>query len=816
MSEQLNEDLLRRIKLQTENPSGPINRDLYDADNRDLYDTDSGGVPAPVNETNGFLGADGVIGDVYKYAQETAGEVGNTISEGWDTLSDWVSKSDKNKEFQAATKNNISLRQLKELREKSAKKGAKESVRFGTISELSPAIKNENFANQVILDKNIKDKLGDGAQSKEIDLSGLDLEKQREIANISAEIDPTAALIESEYGAEAALRDGLMNRRQVLMDRGPQGDLEAEYNDSYGDNPTGTDSTSSSPVSSPQVPAQVPAQVPTGKDLEEENKYSYGGNLTGTDFIGTDPVPDPMDDLESQNAVRKEMKDLNTKILDPGTSPVEKEKALKFRKEAYAPFPPRERALAKEETGNYWIDPISGVAINIDAIEADGKRKSNWLMIDKMPDHAKPYFMAKFGYLDEEDVDGMPMDPKLKVAEMQMQIKKLEIESQEKMQVKSVAVQYAAITGKQTIADSELRWRKESYNTLSAAQQQDLQMKVHTQIRADVALMFENGQYEPGMLLAQGLNIPYVHDPKAFWASKAKKGGMDSTFLAAFNSSGMNTGGLTAKDAAKNFYTHKSKLWTKLIEPNKDAGLGKASYFEAQAADNGYVLWDGLSEAQRIGSTPLMHHNKIRARLFNDLLATDPMYSKLHKSLNDEKIAKMIKGNSGGTETGTGTGTGTGVGTGTKTGVGTGGNPISNKLDPAKQAEKLLTKNPDNRHDFGGEAYTNKIETTLLKKLQGKQRWLQKVNKKGLRVSAGRAEIPEKDRLNKLAKSYKTGKAGFKKLIAEEREKKRPSFLTLSEAVAYFNENRGFFNMAGARADSLRNDVKYYMSMENK
>ena len=97
MSEQLNEDLLRRIKLQTKNPSGPINRDLYDVDNRDLSGTDSGGVPAPVNETNGFLGADGVIGDVYKYATETAGEVGNTISEGWDTLSDWVSKSDKNR-----------------------------------------------------------------------------------------------------------------------------------------------------------------------------------------------------------------------------------------------------------------------------------------------------------------------------------------------------------------------------------------------------------------------------------------------------------------------------------------------------------------------------------------------------------------------------------------------------------------------------------------------------------------------------------------------------------------------------------------------
>ena len=108
-------------------------------------------------------------------------------------------------------------------------------------------------------------------------------------------------------------------------------------------------------------------------------------------------------------------------------------------------------------------------------MEADGQRKSNWLMIDKLPEHARTYFMAKFGYLDEEDVDGMPIDPKIRVEEMKMQTKKLELESLEKRHGQS-------ITSNEHIHELNMKWNKEQYNGLSRAQQEELQMKHYMQI----------------------------------------------------------------------------------------------------------------------------------------------------------------------------------------------------------------------------------------------------------------------------------------------------------------------------------------------
>jgi hypothetical protein len=341
-----------------------------------------------------------------------------------------------------------------------------------------------------------------------------------------------------------------------------------------------------------------------------------------------------------ENAVHQDSKKLNAKILNPDTSDEERDEAIEFRKKVYAHLPPRERALAKEETGNYWIDPISGVAINVDAIEADGKRKSNWLMIDKLPEHARPWFMAKFGYLDEEDVDGMPMDPKLKIAEMNVQAKKLELESLEKRHTESTGVQYAQITGKSALQAANLRWEKEKYNNLSKAQQEELQIKQYNQVRSNVDMLFKNGQYESAMLLGQGLGIPYVMDMKGYWRSKAKTTDIDPMFGMALRGSGLE--GLSKKAAGTAYYKAIGDYWKDLITPSTDPEM-KSSYFQETAKKNGHRLWNDLSDAERkIAGNPMLHHNSIRSKLLTELMGKDPRFGTLHTSLNDLRTQRNL------------------------------------------------------------------------------------------------------------------------------------------------------------------------------
>mgnify|MGYP003149415431 CR=1 FL=1 len=503
---------------------------------------------------------------------------------------------------------------------------------------------------------------------------------------------------------------------------------------------------------------------------------------------------------------------MNETILK-GT-PKEVEVAKEVRKKIYAHLPPRERALAKEETGNYWIDPISGVAINIDAIEADGKRKSNWLMIDKLPEHARPYFMAKFGYLDEEDVDGMPIDPKLKIAEMNVQAKKLELESLEKRHGQSIDVQYAQITGKSELQAANLRWDKEKYNNLSKAQQEELQIKQYDQVRSNVDMLFKNGQYEAGMLLGQGLGIPYVMDMKGFWRSKTKTTDIDPIFGAALRGSGLE--GLTKKAAGTAYYKAIGDYWKDLITPSTDPEM-KSSYFQEMARTNGHRLWNELSDAERkIARNPMLHHNSIRSKLLTELMGEDKRFGTLHTNLNDLRTQRNLDSRGdGGTD-------GTDTGKKKKT---------SKKFD--KTASKLLDKTAklseispveglkekDTKYEFGSGKYTAELAGGLL----GLGKWdydqydsfmeyrnsaegLREINKKNLG--------PEKIK-RKLAEAYKTGKKGFDGILAKEKKSKDPRFTTIEEAAVFYNRKSG---LLGNRREGheLRNDLKYYISRNLK
>tara|TARA_R110000765_G_scaffold93888_1_gene177078 strand:- start:573 stop:3089 length:2517 start_codon:yes stop_codon:yes gene_type:complete len=109
----------------------------------------------------------------------------------------------------------------------------------------------------------------------------------------------------------------------------------------------------------------------------------------------------------------KEFKELNEKAVagDP--------KALKDRASIFKGMPKEEKAMAKEELGNYYIGP-GGYAINLDKLGASRERAVNMSMLQFVPDHAKSQMLASWGYIDQEDVDKSPDDPKITVAEIKV------------------------------------------------------------------------------------------------------------------------------------------------------------------------------------------------------------------------------------------------------------------------------------------------------------------------------------------------------------------------------------------------------------
>jgi hypothetical protein len=148
---------------------------------------------------------------------------------------------------------------------------------------------------------------------------------------------------------------------------------------------------------------------------------------TGSDIEGKDNegfMPDSPEALaaageqsnfqrDESNLAVKEFKTLNEKAVagDP--------KALKDRASIFKGMPKEEKAMAKEELGNYYIGP-GGYAINLDKLGASRERAVNMSMLQFVPDHAKSQMLASWGYIDQEDVDKSPDDPKITVAEIKV------------------------------------------------------------------------------------------------------------------------------------------------------------------------------------------------------------------------------------------------------------------------------------------------------------------------------------------------------------------------------------------------------------
>ena len=100
-------------------------------------------------------------------------------------------------------------------------------------------------------------------------------------------------------------------------------------------------------------------------------------------------------------------------------NPAKKPKAEKERKDLFAGLSKEETAYAKEELGNYHIDPLSGHAINLDAMASSDQRQANLALLQYVPEHQRTPMLASFGYLDKEDVEGLPESDVIRKAEIE-------------------------------------------------------------------------------------------------------------------------------------------------------------------------------------------------------------------------------------------------------------------------------------------------------------------------------------------------------------------------------------------------------------
>ena len=114
---------------------------------------------------------------------------------------------------------------------------------------------------------------------------------------------------------------------------------------------------------------------------------------------------------DENDPVVKEAKELQKRAAEGDPE------AQKAQEEMYDGLSKEEKAMAKEEFGNYYIGP-GGYAINLETVDADNQRGANFLMLQHVPVHARAQMLANWGYIDQEDVDNLPDSPTVQKAKI--------------------------------------------------------------------------------------------------------------------------------------------------------------------------------------------------------------------------------------------------------------------------------------------------------------------------------------------------------------------------------------------------------------
>lgn len=135
---------------------------------------------------------------------------------------------------------------------------------------------------------------------------------------------------------------------------------------------------------------------------------------------------------EIAKGIRQNVEDKEQRIIDAENIARQKKfdsQNKAERERLFAGLDKQEKALAKEASGKYWIEPVTGYAVNLESLKKHAKRQEIMDIAQHLPAATKVKFLLNEGILDEEDV---PKDQKLTLEKEKLRVEIAKLKAQTK------------------------------------------------------------------------------------------------------------------------------------------------------------------------------------------------------------------------------------------------------------------------------------------------------------------------------------------------------------------------------------------------
>ena len=314
----------------------------------------------------------------------------------------------------------------------------------------------------------------------------------------------------------------------------------------------------------------------------------------------------------------------------------------KARAELFKDLPPAIKAQAKEEFGDYYIDPSTGYAINLKSLRKSQKRREHMDVIKHFPESLRPAMLHKWGYLDGEDV---PVDERLQLDKQKLGFEMTKYFAglnENKRQFNATfgegKRQFEATLGNKKYEFGESMSFKKTQQALLDKQfgenvrqfDANLAETQKKNVISGIGEFLKNGQFEAATFYAKsnGLELPFsIKDALRFQSAKKAKSASGDPVTSMLAS----TYGVKMSD----YWKSSDSTVEKLMSPREDAGSGD-SYFDAGMRLINMVPYKELPEDQRgqISEADYNARNFIAVKNFY----MNQKYPRFHQAYSEQQM----------------------------------------------------------------------------------------------------------------------------------------------------------------------------------
>lgn len=459
--------------------------------------------------------------------------------------------------------------------------------------------------------------VGKAAQGMARDRNMYDMEPEPIIQGPDEMLAKAAYMnqVNQERQAEQNVADKDQERRAILEKMYKEGDefLRKDIEQNFGGKSLGRSSTFINAD-------QAREEFLTGSkraDINDEDYIAMGLGGESISYIGQGQGRAPSEEqaananpLERYKALADTADAEQQKIVEEADPPevAEMKKVQedpKARAELFKDLPPAIKAQAKEEFGDYYIDPSTGYAINLKSLRKSQKRREHMDIIKHFPESLRPAMLHKWGYLDGEDV---PVDERLQLDKQKLGFEMTKYFAglnENKRQFNATfgegKRQFDSTLGNKKYEFGESMSFKKTQQALLDKQfgegkrqfDEKLAETQRTNVISGIGEFLKNGQFEAATFYAKsnGLELPFsITDALRFQsAKKAKSASGDPMTTALASGYSINM---------KDYWKSSDSTVEKLMSPREDAGSGD-SYFDAGMRLINAVPYKELPEVER-------------------------------------------------------------------------------------------------------------------------------------------------------------------------------------------------------------------------